>query len=129
MALLYRVEERGQDHAVDIPLIQDALIARPRSLRAVLRMLRGKGYVEKSGAGYRLTPAGRDRARMLVRSHRLWEQYLVSEAGWTADRIHDKAERLEHFTDGRLRQRLSEETSAPTVDPHGTPIPPDRRGG
>jgi manganese/zinc/iron transport system permease protein len=75
--------------------------------------------------GYALTPLGRQRARTLVRSHRLWEQYLVTTGGVAEDRLHENAERLEHFTDEELRHRLVDATANPSVDPHGTPIPPE----
>ena len=43
----------------------------------------------------RLTERGRERGKRLVRSHRLWEQYLVDQAGSGTERIHGKAERYE----------------------------------
>jgi Mn-dependent DtxR family transcriptional regulator len=51
-----------------------------------------------------------------VRRHRLWESYLVDEAGMAPDHVHAIAERLEHIP------------VAPAVhasrDPHGRVIPP-----
>ena len=40
-----------------------------------------------------------------------------------ADRVHVPAERLEHFTDSRLREELHRETNTATTDPHGKDIP------
>jgi Mn-dependent DtxR family transcriptional regulator len=62
---------------------------------------------------------------MLVRSHRLWEQYLVESGGLEGSHLHENAERLEHFTDEQLRDRLAAETASSHVDPHGSPIPPE----
>ena len=56
----------------------------------------------------------------------MWEQYLVLRVGVDTDRIHDKAERLEHFTDPQLSERLDVETDDPKIDPHGRPIPAKR---
>jgi manganese/zinc/iron transport system permease protein len=39
--------------------------------------------------------------------------------------FHGQAEQLEHFTGRELRDRLQQETSAPVLDPHGSPIPPE----
>lgn len=125
IGLLYRIEERGAAAGSDRAAVGDALIAGRASVSIVLAWLRWRGQIVHERSGYRLTPTGLRLARILVRSHRLWEHYLISEAGVAAERIHDKAERLEHFTDTRLRKRLSDETLSPATDPHGSPIPPD----
>jgi Mn-dependent DtxR family transcriptional regulator len=72
--------------------------------------------------GWRLTENGRRRARQLVRSHRLWESYLVERMGLKPDHVHDTAMRLEHLTDAALQSQLAGETRAQT-DPHGREIP------
>lgn len=124
VGILYRIDERGGETTPGT--LRSLLFADRFSVNAALRWLRFRGEVAQSGDEYHLTERGRSRAQDLVRSHRLWEQYLVSQAGLGEDRIHDKAEKLEHFTDLELRQRLVEETNAPTVDPHGSPIPEER---
>jgi Mn-dependent DtxR family transcriptional regulator len=53
----------------------------------------------------------------------LWEQYLVTRAGVDPDRIHEQAERLEHFTNPVMRDKLDRITKTPATDPHGSPIP------
>ena len=65
-----------------------------------------------------LTAAGRARATELVRAHRLWEAYLVTNVGLRPDHVHDTAMRLEH-----LPPRLEPELEA-ALDPHNRPIPP-----
>ena len=127
IALLYRMDERARDSAVS-----------PQKLSAVLRShtwlaawLMNRhvrtGHVIPSESGYRLTEAGRQLGSVLVRSHRLWEQYLVSEGGVAVDRIHGQAEKLEHFTNRELRDRLDEITAAPATDPHGSRIPSEHK--
>lgn len=129
IGLLYRIEERGAELGRDRGAIADALIAGPVALRTVLAWLRWRGHITREDQGYVLTPTGVVLARAIVRSHRLWEHYLVSEAGVAAERLHANAERLEHFTDRQLRERLSDETSSPATDPHGSPIPPGEEPG
>ncbi len=126
VGLMYRMEERQSDFVPTTSAIRELLFADRVSLGLVLRWLRFRDELELAGNKVQLTTRGRERAQDLVRSHRLWEQYLVSQAGLGEDRIHDKAELLEHFTDSQLRQRLDAETNAPEVDPHGTPIPKER---
>ncbi|MEM9416632.1 MAG: iron chelate uptake ABC transporter family permease subunit [Planctomycetota bacterium] len=68
-----------------------------------------------------LTDAGRSHAEQLVRAHRLWETYLVAEAGLTAEQVHASAERLEHAHE--LSDALDEALGGPDQDPHGSEIP------
>lgn len=123
VALLYRLEENRPYQPAEPARLRDLLLADRGALALVLGWLRLRREVQPDGDGLRLTAAGRARAQGLVRSHRLWEQYLVSEVGVPTARIHDKAERFEHFTDSRLRDELNAATNAPRLDPHGSPIP------
>ncbi len=66
---------------------------------------------------------GRQKGAELVRSHRLWEQYLASEAGESTQRLHQQAEKLEHFTGRELRERLDQQTSTPHSGPSRTTDP------
>ncbi len=127
VALLYRIEERGGVTPAGRRHLREILLCDPLSLRIVLQSLRWRREIASRGDRYDLTVEGRTRAQNLVRSHRLWEEYLMSQAGIDPDRIHAKAERFEHFTDPGLRERLDEATDAPRIDPHGSPIPGERR--
>ena len=80
------------------------------------------GEVREADGRITLTEAGRDRARGLVRSHRLWEAYLVRVLGLRPDHVHATAMHLEHVTDERMRECLAKSASDGT-DPHGKPIP------
>jgi len=82
--------------------------------RAIRRLRRGGRVVIDDGAAS-LTDAGARAARDVVRRHRLWERYLVDQAGLSADHVHDPAEMLEHLGVAP--------TGGPVRDPHGRPIP------
>ena len=92
--------------------------------RRVFKRLRGKEEI--SGYPPRLLPAGRDRARSLVRSHRLWESYLVTQGGIAPEHVHESAEQFEHFTASELRERLAQSAREPAQDPHGRKIPSEK---
>jgi manganese/zinc/iron transport system permease protein len=126
VAQLFRIEERDEVTETSAENLRDLLLADRPSFSFVLRWLRFRRQLVHSEQGYRLTAAGQGRGRELVRSHRLWEQYLVSEAGLEADQIHDKAEQFEHFTDPEMREQLDTATHSPRRDPHGRPIPQER---
>lgn len=132
IAFMYRQQERtgpaagGMQHVtVSKQELADELFASPNQIRTALSRLRRWGELQYDANRYRLTAKGTLHARKLIRSHRLWEQYLVSEASFDASKIHETAEMLEHFTDRGLRDQLSYATDAPTRDPHGTEIPPE----
>jgi manganese/zinc/iron transport system permease protein len=125
IALLHRLGEREGSSEATSRRMRRALMSGRLAMQVALAANRLRGFVRKGRTGYQLTERGSDRAREIVRSHRLWEQYLVSSAGVTADRSHGIAERFEHVTGLDLRRRLSDETAAPRLDPHGTPIPPE----
>ncbi len=95
-----------------------------RRVRRLLRALQAQGLVRSDGARAVLSKAGRARALELVRSHRLWERYLVDQAGLSWAEVHAEAERLEHLSPAELADRLDEALGFPLQDPHGSPIPP-----
>lgn len=123
VAILFRLEEHSGGEAVELSRLQTLLLSSGWSTRWVAKWLVRRGEVLLQAATIELTQVGRARAQNLVRSHRLWEQYLQEHAGISVSRVHAPAERLEHFTDAELRTRLDAETSPTAMDPHGRPIP------
>ena len=95
-----------------------------------IRKLADQGLVdhEKYGA-VTLTERGRDAALAMVRRHRLMETFLVRELGYGWDEVHDEAEVLEHAVSDRMVDRIDAKLGFPRRDPHGDPIPADRRTG
>ncbi len=123
LAYLYRKEERKLSGATKRQEIQEALLSGPWVTWLIVLWYEWRGRIAEVGDSIFLTEDGRQRAIALVRSHRLWEQYLVEQAGLPSDRIHGQAERLEHYTDRNVRAELERETEYPHTDPHGSPIP------
>ncbi len=70
-----------------------------------------------------LTEIGRKRASLLIRTHRLWELYLVNNLGFNPDHVHDSAEVLEHFTKVNQQEEMAKNENFPKTDPHGKIIP------
>lgn len=73
--------------------------------------------------GVTLTPAGRRAALRIIRRHRVIEAYLIARLGYTWDRVHGEAERLEHACSDELVDRMARALGEPVHDPHGAPIP------
>jgi manganese/zinc/iron transport system permease protein len=122
LAMLYRVEELGSQQRLAPAEARTAVGGGLLARLSLSELLRG-GQVTVANDRLDLSPAGREQARQLVRSHRLWETYLHRYLGLPLDHIHEPAHRVEHFIDERLREQLQEKLEAAPTDPHGREIP------
>lgn len=86
-------------------------------------LLMRRGWLTGSHSDARLTDIGREAARTLVRSHRLWESFLAKHFVLGEGRFHESAEQVEHFLDPELLAELDHDLDRPGVDPHGRAIP------
>lgn len=93
----------------------------PSRIRRSVQRLAHEGLMLVTDGVVRLTEAGRKHAEELVRAHRLWETYLVKEAGIDPAAVHDQAELLEHAHE--LAEQLDARLGKPETDPHGSQIP------
>ena len=133
LALLYRHSERmigsgtKAERRAEIPSREIAaqLKVPLNRLSAVAADLVREGWVTISQSSFTLTDQGHRIAQNLIRSHRLWEQYLSVEVNASDARLHAQAESLEHFTSSSMRDKLDAETGQSAKDPHGRSIPPE----
>ncbi len=133
VGLLYRNHERQYENRpsedsgspTSPRTIASELLASRSAVAMAVSRLQRRRQIQMIGDSYELTEAGMQHARGLIRSHRLWEQYLVTEADMDASRIHEKAEQFEHFTDAPMQRDLDAQTDHPALDPHGREIPRD----
>jgi DtxR family Mn-dependent transcriptional regulator len=96
----------------------------PGTATTMVKALAESGLVRyEPYMGVRLTPAGERLAGLVLRRHRLIEQFLVQILGMNWTEVHEEAERLEHAVSERLIDRIDEMLGRPSVDPHGDPIP------
>ncbi len=116
LAALYRARETGRE---EVAMASVATIV-GRDAADAVRDATQRGWIDRRDERLRLTERGLAESAALVRRHRLWETYLVEEAGLAPDHVHDTAETLEH---------------APVViefeaerDPQGKRIPPGEGG-
>jgi len=123
VANLYRREERQLTSVVSESELSRDLQASRWSTSLAMIWLKRRIEIIGSKQSILLSDKGRERARSLVRSHRLWENYLASQVLVESDRLHGLAERFEHFTGRELREQLDKEMDAPSHDPHGSVIP------
>ncbi len=73
--------------------------------------------------GVVLTRDGENVALEILRHHRLLELFLHQILGFSWDKVHDEADRLEHVISEEFEARIAEALGDPLHDPHGDPIP------
>lgn len=123
---IYVAQASSDDPASLVPMGQlaSALGVVPGTATTMVKTLAESGLVRyEPYMGVRLTAAGEKLAAMVLRRHRLIEQFLVQVLGMNWSEVHDEAERLEHAVSERLIDRIDDMLGRPAVDPHGDPIP------
>ena len=133
LALLYRHSERSMENN---NILENRSVLAKRDIAVQLKItlqrlssvtsqLVRNGWVSMTQTSVALTDKGHRVAQNLIRSHRLWEQYLSVEVNASDARLHAQAESLEHFTNSSMRDKLDAETGQSMLDPHGRSIPPE----
>ncbi len=113
LAALFRFAEQGEPK---VPRARLAQLVPGIRLDRALGLARKRDLVTLDDGLVALTPTGLDTGGAIIRRHRLWETYLVEQAGVSPDHVHETAERLEH---------LPPQPDLPAdTDPHGKAIPP-----
>jgi len=122
LAMLFRLEELHSPRRLAAADARQA-VGGGLAARWALRGLMREGRVTEMGPVIELTPHGREDARQMVRSHRLWETYLVQYLGMPLDHVHEPAHRVEHFIGQEMRHELEANVDSTGTDPHGREIP------
>jgi DtxR family Mn-dependent transcriptional regulator len=121
---IYELTEDG--HAASTNDLAARLNIKPASVTGMIQKLASAqpALVEyQKHQGVTLTPEGQRAALEVIRHHRLLETYLVAKLGYSWDKVHDEACRLEHVISEDFEQRIAEALGHPQRDPHGDPIP------
>jgi DtxR family Mn-dependent transcriptional regulator len=106
--------------------LAEALEITPASVTGMIQKLAGTTppLVEyEKHRGVRLTAEGEEIALEILRHHRLLELFLHQILGFSWDKVHAEADRLEHVISEEFEARIAEVLGDPSHDPHGDPIP------
>ncbi len=101
-----------------LPVVSDEPAARVLSRMSDLRL------VELRNGEVQLTPVGSQRARDVVRRHRLAERLFKDTFSIDDTEAHTQACKFEHIISPELDQRICTFLGHPKTCPHGNPIPP-----
>src|SRR3989440_9985945 len=122
LKVIYAMQERGQK--VTTSAVHEQLGVSDATVTMLFKDFAEAGWVEHTPyRGVRLTPLGERKAMEVIRHHRLLELYLARELGYSWDKVHDEADKLEHVISEEFEDKLDTLLGHPTVDPHGDPIP------
>jgi DtxR family Mn-dependent transcriptional regulator len=122
LKVIYTMQERGRK--VSTSAVSEHLGVSDATVTMLFKDFASAGWVEHTPyRGVRLTPLGERKAMEVIRHHRLLELYLARELGYSWDKVHDEADKLEHVISEEFEDKLDALLGHPTMDPHGDPIP------
>lgn len=115
--------EADQGEATTLLLAERLEVSAP-SVTGMLKKLAELKLVKHAPYhGVVLTTAGRKIALEIIRHHRLLELYLAEALGYSWDKVHAEAEKLEHHISEEFEDKIAALLGHPETDPHGDPIP------
>ncbi|HNH20599.1 MAG TPA: metal-dependent transcriptional regulator, partial [Ferruginibacter sp.] len=103
---IYKLHERN-GAMVSTSALAESLQVNAASVTDFIKKMAAKKLIsyEKS-RGVMLTEKGRLIALSIIRKHRLWEVWLVTNLGFKWDEVHEIAEQLEHVISDELIEQL-----------------------
>jgi DtxR family Mn-dependent transcriptional regulator len=125
LELLWNLTEEGSRDIAKINQVAEGLDIAPPSAVEMLKKMTALGLVNYlPREGVTLTGKGREKARQVVRNHRLAELLLTDILGMGLDRdVHSHACGLEHHISEEVAEAVCTRLSHPKRCPHGKPIP------
>jgi putative ABC transport system ATP-binding protein len=109
---------RATGPAGNLPVLPDEPASRALGRMSELQL------VELHNGEVQLTPGGSQRARNVVRRHRLAERLFKDTFAIDESEVHNHACKFEHIISPELDQRICTFLGHPKTCPHGNPIPP-----
>lgn len=120
---IYRVN--GGQGMVKTAELAKEIDVTPASATEMCQKLAALGYAEYVPyKGVSLTGKGLDRARFIIRNHRLVEMFLVKVVGVERAKVHDYACAMEHTVPPELDRWLCAQFGHPRTSLSGKEIPP-----
>ncbi len=118
LELLWELQEAGRSDLENFRLGSD-----DPDIEALVTALQQEGLIGMTGQALRLTDAGSERARGLVRRHRLAERLFMEVFDLSEEVVHEDACRVEHILSEELTDSVCTFLGHPPTCPHGNPIP------
>ena len=119
LVLMY-ILERDKEPVLGVRLAQLLRVTPPTVTNTLKRMTRD-GLITMDQKRTRLTKAGKQSARTVLRRHMLTEWMMTRLLPWS--KLHEQAHQLEHAISAEVETALFEEFGHPQTCPHGNPLP------
>ncbi|MFI3231214.1 MAG: metal-dependent transcriptional regulator [bacterium] len=117
-------EKGGFGKRIPNKIIAEELSISPASVTEMLSRLSSDGLINyKPYGGSKLTEEGVKACIQIIKSHKLWEVFLMRHLNYTWREAHEDAHLLEHISCERLVSRLDLFLDFPKTCPHGGYIP------
>ena len=121
---IYEQQIINNQDIVTLKQIADRLhVSAPTVTEMIKRLERKDLVVYKSYKGAYLSELGMREGRFILKSHRIWELFLLEYLGYQENEVHQEAENLEHAASPMMIERLSTFLGTPQHCPHGNEIP------
>ncbi len=119
LSLMY-ILERDKEPILGVHLAELLGVTPPTVANTLKRMVRDR-LITMDKNGTRLTKAGKQSARTVLRRHMLTEWMMARMLAWS--KLHQEAHNLEHAISAEVETALFEELGHPQTCPHGNPLP------
>jgi DtxR family Mn-dependent transcriptional regulator len=122
LTIVYILERDGEE--VIAARIAEALEVAPPTVTVTLKRMERDGWLlPHERRGVRLSDAGREAARNVLRRHMLTEWLLTRILNIPWSRTHAEAHNLEHTISAEIEARMKDNLDNPQTCPHGNPLP------
>lgn len=109
-------EASGDAQGLDVERIAAHLAQSPSAVRRTARRLVRGGWLTAEGELVSLTDRGRRDAEFVLKSHRLWEHYLVHRSNLKLDHVDRPADDVEHILTPEIVAALERTLATAKVD-------------
>jgi DtxR family transcriptional regulator, Mn-dependent transcriptional regulator len=122
LTIIY-VMERDGDEVIAVRLAESMEVTRSTVTVTLQRMERDGWITMEQGKDIRLTEAGCEAARSVIRRHMLTEWMLARMLNIPWSRIHAEADQMEHSISSEIETQMRTNLDDPQFCPHGNPLP------
>jgi len=122
LAIIY-VMEQDKDEVIAARLAESLEVTRSTVTVTLQRMERDGWIALEQGKYIRLTDAGCEAARSVIRRHMLTEWMLARMLHIPWSRIHAEADQIEHSISEEIETQMRTNLDDPQFCPHGNPLP------
>ena len=122
LAIIFIMERDGEE--VIAARLAESLEVAPPTVTITLKRMERDGWISSSGRkGIRMTEAGREAARSVIRRHMLTEWILRRMLDIPWSRVHGEAHQIEHTISPEIEAQMRINLDDPQLCPHGNPLP------